>query len=123
MPRPYGKPLIAVLEALATDHPATAAQIRQRLPLDLQAKTAHACHWAVTYELMNAHGTARPRMYSVAPDWRERVAQRQAEAGRAAPLPYTVRPAPPPVHMVAVVTVAAALANRSPLEVAWQNCR
>ncbi|MDP1886610.1 hypothetical protein [Polaromonas sp.] len=123
MTRPYGKPLIAVLEALATSQPATGAQIRERLPLALQAKTSHACYWAVKYELMNEDCTGRPRKYSLAPGWQARVDARQAEAARPAPQPYTVKPAPPPAEQLSAATVATALANRHPLEEAWAGFR
>lgn len=119
MPIPYGKPLIAMLSALEElGRPATAAQIRERVPAALQAKTTHACHWGVVYGLMNEECSQRPRLYSLAPGWRERVEARQA-------LQASDPPDPPPdeAHSREPVTVARALANRSPLEQAWAGFR
>lgn len=124
MPQPYGKNLIAALEALDTLGPSTVAQLKNSLPPEAHAKAHLACHWAVNYQLMTEHGTERPRIYSVAPGWRDKVAARQRAApDRSASEPYSANPDSAPEFKTPAAIVAVALANRHPLEEAWAGFR
>ncbi|MDP2369368.1 hypothetical protein [Rhodoferax sp.] len=75
------------------------------------------CDRAVQHGLMTVDTTVYPRLYSAVPGWRETVAARHLEA-----LANQVSQRAPVIDLPAV-TVATALASRSPLEQAWADFR
>lgn len=90
----------------------TARQVARLMTDQELSNVSKYCDRAVQHGLMTVDTTVYPRLYSAVPGWRETVAARHLEA-----LANPAQPAP--VADMPAVTVATALASRSPLEQAW----
>lgn len=72
--RPIGARIREALEIVDRIGPATAAQVRRLMPVDMHRSNAKKyCHRATCMGFMTCDRTVSPMQFSVVPDWRERV--------------------------------------------------